>query len=104
MKALIPITCLLIAASPFFGNKAYAVGASVPFTEDEAEAGTLAGGASVVSLIQPLSNPSNGEPVIESSGAAYVSLAGTGQSVSWTNNSGQNITALNIRIQIPDAP
>ncbi|HVU27572.1 MAG TPA: carbohydrate-binding protein [Verrucomicrobiae bacterium] len=80
------------------------VGASVPWTEYEAETGTVDGGATIASLIPPLSNPVNGEPVIESSGAAYVALTGTGQSVSWTNNSGQNITALNIRIQIPDAP
>ena len=106
MKPLIQLPCLLVAAGALLlgGNKVYAVGATVPWTEYEAEAGTLAGGATVVSLVQPLGNSVNGEPVNESSGAAYVSLAGTGQSVSWVNNSGQSITALNLRIQIPDAP
>ena len=78
------------------------VGAAVPFTEYEAEAGTLGGGASIVSMILP--QTANDEPVLEVSGGAYVSLTGTGQSVSWVNNSGQSITALNLRIQIPDAP
>jgi hypothetical protein len=88
-----------------YADKAYgAVGASVPWTEYEAETGTLGDGASIVSMVLPLSNPSNTEPTREASGAAYVQLTGTGQSVTWTNNSGQSVTFLNIRIQIPDAP
>lgn len=86
------------------GNKACAVGASVPFTEYEAENGTLGGSASIVSLVLPLGNSANGEAVNEASGAAYVSLSHTGDSVSWKNNTGQSITALNFRINIPDAP
>ncbi len=80
------------------------VGASTPFTEYEAEGGTLAGGASIVSLVLPLSNTNNSTAVLEASGAAYVTLTGTGQSVSWVNKSGQNVTALNLRAEIPDAP
>ncbi len=78
------------------------VGAVVPFTEYEGEAGTLGGGASIVSMIFP--QTANDESVLEVSGGAYVTLTGTGQSVSWVNGSGQSITALNLRIQIPDAP
>ncbi|HEV2694148.1 MAG TPA: carbohydrate-binding protein [Verrucomicrobiae bacterium] len=43
-------------------------------------------------------------PELEASGHAYVSLAATGQSVTWTNNTGQMLTALNLRSCIPDAP
>jgi hypothetical protein len=107
MKTSIHISCMLIAASAFLcmGNSAHAnVGATVPFTEYEAENGTLGGGASIVKLQLPLGNSANGEAVNEASGAAYVSLSHTGDSVSWVNNSGPSITALNFRINIPDAP
>ena len=104
MKTFIQLVCTLIITTAFFclGNKVYGVGASVPFTDSEAEAGTLGGGASLVSMVFPQTN--NPENLQEASGAAYVTLTGTGQSVSWVNNSGQNITAINFRIQIPDAP
>ncbi len=105
MKTFTSFSCLLIVVIALLcmGNRAYAtVGASVPFTEYEAEAGTLAGGASIVSMVFPQTN--NPENLQEASGAAYVKLTGTGQSVSWVNNSGQSITAINFRIQIPDAP
>jgi hypothetical protein len=75
------------------------VGATVPFTEYEAEAGTLASGATVVSL--PIPVPSTGSPAREASGRAYVQLMGTSQSMTWTNNTGQNITAFNIRYCVP---
>jgi hypothetical protein len=80
------------------------VGSSAPWTEDEAESGTPGGGATVVTLVPPLSNPSNGTAVLEASGAAYVTLTNTSQSISWVNNSGQSVTALNLRYAIPDAP
>jgi Alpha-1,3-glucanase catalytic domain D1 len=83
-------------------ERASAAGAIVPFTTYEAESGTPGGGASVVILTPPLSG--NGQAVLESSGGAYVALTTTGHSVTWTNNTGQNITALNVRVHIPDAP
>jgi hypothetical protein len=106
MKTFIHLSGTLIIAAAFLciGNKVYGFGANMPWTEYEAEDGTLGGGAAIVSLVQPLNNPSNNISVEEASGAAYVTLTNTGQSVSWVNNSGQSITALNIRYSIPDAP
>ena len=78
------------------------VGATTPFISYEAEAGTLGGGATAVALTNsPTTQYSN--PELEASGHAYVRLAGTGQYVEWTNNTGQSITALNLRACIPDA-
>ncbi|MDB6066993.1 MAG: coagulation factor 5/8 type domain protein [Pedosphaera sp.] len=95
-----------IVACLFFcvGNTAHAtVGAVTPFISYEAESGTLAGGAAVVSLTSaPTTQYSS--PVLEASGHAYVQLTATGQSVTWTNISGQNFTAINLRSCIPDAP
>jgi len=84
-------------------SHAYAVGASTPFTTYEAEAGGLGGGATVVSVTSP-STTEFSSPQLEASGHAYVNLASTNQSVTWTNNTGQNITAVNIRACIPDSP
>jgi hypothetical protein len=69
----------------------------------EAENGTLGGGASIVSLT---SSPTTeySSPELEASGHAYVQLTTAGQYVEWTNNTGGNITALNLRSCIPDAP
>lgn len=79
------------------------VGATTPFTSYEAEAGTLGGGAVLVALTNwPTTQFSS--PELEASGHAYVKLAGTGQFVEWTNNTGQAIRALNLRACIPDAP
>ena len=85
------------------GTKAYAVGAATPFISYEAEAGVLGGGASVVSLTAPPTTQFS-SAALEASGHAYVQLTGTGQYVQWTNNTGQNITAINLRSCIPDAP
>jgi hypothetical protein len=82
---------------------AAAVGATTPFTSYEAEAGTLGGGATVVSLTTPKTDQYS-SPALEASGHAYVQLVGTGQSVQWTNNTGQPITFINVRESIPDAP
>ncbi|HXI72657.1 MAG TPA: carbohydrate-binding protein [Verrucomicrobiae bacterium] len=86
------------------GDKAHAgVGATTPFTSVEAESGILGGGAAVVSLTSaPTTQYSS--PELEASGHAYVQLTVTGQSVTWTNTTGQNFTALNLRSCIPDAP
>jgi hypothetical protein len=91
----------LVLALLCYPGKIYgAVGTSLPFTEYEAEAGVLGGGATVVSLQFPLTGYTD---IMEASGHAYVSLAATGQSVKWTNNTGQSITAINARISIPDS-
>jgi alpha-1,3-glucanase-like protein/carbohydrate binding protein with CBM6 domain len=78
------------------------VGATTPFTSVEAESGTLAGGAAVVSLTSPPTTEFS-SPQLEASGHAYVALTGTGQSVTLTNTTGQNITAINVRECIPDS-
>lgn len=78
------------------------VGASTGFTTYEAEAGTLGGGASTVSLTAaPTTQYSSA--ALEASGHAYVHLSGTGQSVRWTNSTGQPISFLNVRASIPDS-
>ena len=79
-----------------------AAGARTPFTSVEAESGHLGGGASVVALTSPPTTQYS-SPQLEASGHAYVQLTLTGQSVTLTNNTGQNITALNLRSCIPDA-
>ena len=89
---------------PFVPESAYAVGATVPFTSYEAEAGTLGGGATAVSLGAAPTNTQFSSPALEASGHAYVQLAGPGQYVQWTNNTGQPITFINVRESIPDAP
>jgi fibronectin type 3 domain-containing protein len=86
------------------GNTAHAtVGATTAFTSYEAESGALGGGASVVSLTAAPTTPYS-SPELEASGHAYVQLNANGQSVTWTNNTGENITAINLRCCIPDAP
>jgi len=77
-------------------------GANTPFTSYEAETGTMSGGATVVSLA---TNPTTefSSPALEASGHAYVNLSASGESVTWTNNTGQNITAINVRYSIPDS-
>src|ERR1039458_684465 len=97
-------TLVVLAMLSCIGNRVYgSVGANTPFTSYEAEAGTLAGGAAVVSLTAaPTTQYSS--PQLEASGHAYVQLTNTGQSVTWTNTSGQSFSALNLRACIPDAP
>ena len=86
-----------------FSDKALAtVGANTPFFNYEGEDGTLGGGATVVSVTAaPTTQYSS--PELEASGHAYVRLNATGQYVEWTNNTGQSITAINLRSCIPDA-
>ena len=78
-----------------------AVGANTPFVTYEGEAGTLGGGATVVTLTTPTTELSS--PALEASGHAYVQLTGLGQSVSWTNNTCFSVSAVNIRACIPDS-
>ena len=78
------------------------IGANTPFVSYEAESGTLGGGASIVSLTSPPTTEFS-SPQLEASGHAYVNLGETGQSVTWTNNTGQNITFINVRYSIPDS-
>src|SRR6266446_60740 len=78
------------------------IGATTPFISYEAESGFLVGGATVVSLTSaPTTRYSS--PQLEASGHAYVQLTATGQYVQWTNNTGQSLTAINLRSCIPDA-
>jgi hypothetical protein len=77
-------------------------GATTPFTTYQAPEATLGGGASVVSLTSPPTSQYD-SPQGEASGHAYVQLTGTGQSVQWTNNTGQPINFINIRASIPDS-
>ncbi len=100
-----PVQCLLTltaAITLLSTNHAGAVGAVTSFTSYEAEAGTLGGGASIVSLTSPPTDQYS-NPQLEASGHAYVLLNSTGQYVQWANNTGQNITAINLRSCIPDA-
>jgi Carbohydrate binding module (family 6)/Right handed beta helix region len=89
-------------AAPQAAAAAVSAGATTPFTSYEAESGTLGGGAQTVSLT---SAPTNqyATAALEASGHAYVHLAGAGQSVQWTNNTGQSVSAINVRASIPDS-
>lgn len=98
-------SCAAVVATAllFCGGKACAsVGAVTPFISYEAEAGTLGGGASIVSLNSPPTTQYS-SPQLEASGHAYVQLTATGQYVQWVNNTGKSITAINLRSCIPDA-
>ncbi|HTR42198.1 MAG TPA: hypothetical protein VMH87_11340, partial [Pseudomonadales bacterium] len=79
------------------------VGATTPFISYEAENGYLGGGAVVCYLTNAPVTPFS-SPELEASGHSFVALTGTGQYVQWTNNTGINITAINLRSCIPDAP
>jgi hypothetical protein len=78
------------------------VGATKPFSVYEAEEGTPDGGAAVRSLTSaPTTQYSSA--ALEASGHSCVHLGGTGQSVQWTNTTGQPISFLNVRAGIPDS-
>ncbi len=110
-KPTIPIKDLLFYIFVFLGcwillagNVARAsVGAVVPFTSMEAEDGMLGGGATIVSLTSAPTTAYS-SPELEASGHAYVQLTAAGQYVQWTNNTGGDISAINLRSCIPDAP
>src|SRR5579859_7684755 len=99
---LVSILALFTVLSGFCNRACAGVGATTLFTSYEAEAGALGGGASIVSLAAPPTTEFS-SPQLEASGHAFVQLTNTGQSVTWTNMTGQNITALNLRSCIPDA-
>jgi hypothetical protein len=90
-------TALLCCGNSVNGS----VGAVTPFKSYEAEAGKLGGGASIVTLSPPTTEFAS--PQLEASGHAYVQLTANGQSVTITNTTGGNISALNLRSCIPDA-
>ena len=90
---------LLCMASTAFAT----VGATTPFTSFEAENATLAGGAQVQLLTSAPTNQYS-SPLLEASGHAFAQLTATGQAVTWTNTTGQNFTAINVRYCIPDTP
>lgn len=103
INRLFAVVCTL-SALLLGGNTSRAiVGATTPFISYEAEDGAPGGGASIVSVTSAPTTPYS-SPELEASGHAYVKLDTTGESVTWTNNTGQNITALNLRSCIPDAP
>jgi hypothetical protein len=85
------------------GSTTALVGATTPFTSYEAENGTPGGGAAVVALTSPPTTQYS-SPELEASGHAYVRLDATGQYVEWTNETGKDITFVNVRESIPDAP
>ena len=87
--------------APFTPDPSVA-GATTPFTTYQAPEGALGGGASVVSLTSAPATQYD-SPQGEASGHAYVQLTGTGQSVQWTNNTGQPVNFINVRASIPDS-
>ncbi|BDI31591.1 hypothetical protein CCAX7_36420 [Capsulimonas corticalis] len=78
------------------------IGANTPFITYEAESGALAGSAHVTALTTAPTTMFS-SPELEASGHAYVNLANAGDSVTWTNNTGKSITAINVRYSIPDS-
>ncbi|MEV8540202.1 carbohydrate-binding protein [Streptomyces sp. NPDC051572] len=89
-------------APPSKAAASAAVGATTPFSVYEAEEGTPGGGAAVRSQTSaPTTQYSSA--VLEASGHSYVHLGDTGQSVQWTNTTGQPISFLNVRASIPDS-
>jgi len=104
MKKLIQRCAISIAAIALLTGTHKAanavVGATVPWTSLEAEAGTLGAGATVVG--QQLAPDRYSNPTLEASGHSYVQLNQTGQYVQWTNNTGHSINAINIRACVPD--
>ncbi|HEY1788390.1 MAG TPA: coagulation factor 5/8 type domain-containing protein, partial [Verrucomicrobiae bacterium] len=79
------------------------MGANTPFVSYEGESGFAGNGATIYYLTNPPTSPYS-SPELEASGHAFMALASTGQYVQWTNNTGQNIAAINLRSCIPDAP
>jgi hypothetical protein len=77
-------------------------GATTPFATYEAPEAALGGGASVVSLTSAPTSEYD-SPQGEADGHAYVQLTGPGQSVQWTNNTGQPINFINVRASMPDS-
>ncbi|WUJ67920.1 carbohydrate-binding protein [Kribbella soli] len=101
--AAISLTAALVLPAAAHDSRVdAAAGATVPFTSYEAEAGSLGGGAAAVSLTSPPTTQYS-SATLEASGHAYAHLAGTGQSVQWTNTTGHAISAITVRLSIPDS-
>jgi hypothetical protein len=98
----VAVGCALACAALLASRRACAVGATVAFTSYEAEAGTLIGAAAVRKLAAPV-NTNWSSPELEASGRAFVELKATGDGVTLPNNTGTNVTALDVRYSIPDA-
>jgi hypothetical protein len=99
------MSCALgLALGTFFLSpaRAFALGATVPFTTHEAEAGELGGGADVRMLAAP-TNTAWSSPELEASGRAFVELKATGDSITLPNDTGASVTAIDFRYSIPDA-
>jgi hypothetical protein len=92
-----------IALFAFSSSDAFSVGALTPFTVLEAEAGTLAGGATIRAFTPGSPVPTAPSLELEASGMGYVWLTNVNQSVSWTNPVA-NANSVVIRNCIPDAP
>jgi hypothetical protein len=106
-SALVPVTAA--RAAPQTGPQTVpraattaAVGATLPFTSFEGEAGTLTGGATTIRL-NAAPTTEYASAALEASGHAYVRLNATGQAVQWTNTTGAPISAINLRESIPDS-
>ena len=98
------VLCFFGCGMLLAGNVARAgVGAVVPFTSVEVESGALGNGATIVSLTSAPTTAYS-SPELEASGHAYVQLTNTGQYVEWTNTTDGDISAINLRSCIPDAP
>jgi hypothetical protein len=100
-KNSFPSLYRLVGLALFCLNTSHAAGAGAvtPFTTLEAEAGSLGGGATILSMTTLPAAPT---VQLESSGRKCVELDAPGESVTWTNTEACN--AIVVRISIPDAP
>ncbi|RKE17416.1 discoidin domain-containing protein [Streptomyces sp. TLI_171] len=102
VTALLAGGAVLPAVTASTAAAADTAGATLPFTQFEAEAGTPVGGATTVALTAaPTTQYSSA--ALEASGHAYVHLAATGQGVRWTNTTGGPVSAINLRESMPDS-
>jgi hypothetical protein len=92
----------IIGALVLLPRSAFPLGAVTPFVDVEAENMGLGAGASVVSATLPPANEYS-TPALEASQRTYVQLTATGQYLQWTNNTGNNVTAINVRSCTPDS-
>ncbi|WPU94743.1 right-handed parallel beta-helix repeat-containing protein [Mucilaginibacter sabulilitoris] len=105
-KTITSSTCsssklLLTSMLILLGLRVMGQGATTPFRSTEAEAGSLAGGATVrtMSIL-----PSQPTPELEASGRTFVELNAADQSVSWVNNTGITANTMVVRASVPDTP
>jgi MYXO-CTERM domain-containing protein len=103
LRRLALATALGVTASLTTASAAFGQGATTPFVTYEAEEGSLGGGATVRALAAPLLSWSD-TPEAEASGRAFVQRQNTGDALTLPNNTGGNVTAIDFRYSIPDAP